>query len=81
MRPRFENDNRNRSDRIGRSQLVQSRARLKEVRQFLRGKIIILEDEPTVESILRTLREMYAEPDEAPDPPSIPEKIERAIRE
>jgi hypothetical protein len=40
-----------------------------------------MEDEPTMESILRTLREMYAERDDAPDPPSIPEAIERAIRE
>jgi hypothetical protein len=49
---------------------------------LLRGKIIlIMEDEQTMESILRTLREMYAESDDARDPPSIPEEIERAIRE
>jgi hypothetical protein len=40
-----------------------------------------MEDEPTMESILRNLREIYAEPDEATDPPSISEEIERAIRE
>jgi hypothetical protein len=49
--------------------------------QFLRGKITFIMDEPTMESILRTLREMYADPDDARDPPSIPEEIERAIRE
>jgi len=53
--------------------------------QFRRGKIaVIMEDEPTVESIFRTLRDMHArEPKNAPDSKAspIPEDIERAIRE
>jgi hypothetical protein len=52
--------------------------------QFRRGKIaVIMEDELTMESILRTLRELYADPKDAPDPKAlpIPEGIERAIRE
>jgi hypothetical protein len=43
-----------------------------------------MEDEPTMESILRTLREMHAkDPKVAPDSkaPPVPEEIERAIRE
>jgi hypothetical protein len=42
-----------------------------------------MEDEPTIESILRKLREMLAtEPKEAPDPKApIPEEIERAMLE
>jgi hypothetical protein len=41
-------------------------------------------EQPTMESILRTLREMLErEPDDAPisQPPTLPEEIERAIRE
>jgi hypothetical protein len=43
-----------------------------------------MEDEPTMESILRTLREMHAQDLKvAADPkaPPVPEEIERAIRE
>ena len=39
--------------------------------QFQRGKINLIMDEP--------LREMYADPEDARDPPSISEEIERAI--
>jgi len=40
-----------------------------------------MEDEPTMDSILRTLREMYAKLDEAGGPTFMQEEIERAIRE
>jgi hypothetical protein len=52
--------------------------------KFRHGKITIMEDEPTMESVLRRLREIVADskdlPD-APDPKALPEEIERAIRE
>jgi|tagenome__1003787_1003787.scaffolds.fasta_scaffold20989750_16 hypothetical protein len=54
--------------------------------QFLHRKITRMEDEPTMESIIRKLREIVADcedPNDVPDPEAIPlsEEIKRTIRE
>jgi hypothetical protein len=47
--------------------------------QFRRGKIGLMEDEQTMETILRMLREMCADPDDAGlKKQPLPEDIERA---
>ena len=50
------------------------------------GTITLMEDEPTIESIIRKLREIVADcedPNDVPDPkaPPISEEIKRTIRE
>jgi hypothetical protein len=52
--------------------------------KFRQGNITIMEDEPTMESVLRRLREIVANSkdlEDAPDPKALPEEIALAIRD
>jgi hypothetical protein len=52
--------------------------------QFSSGMIAIMEEQPTMQSVLRTLREMMAkEPKDVPDsePLPMPQEIDRAVKE